>query len=379
MEKKKDFLINFLYLLVIVTIGYFAVKYLLSPLLPFIAAFIIVSISENTIQKLTFGKFSKKSATVIFIFLLVLIISLIIYLVLYGLFRETIRLTENLQNDSLIESVVSGFNEYVSSLDKNGFMYKAIITVWSYIPDADSLIEKLTAEYMPAVVSFILKFLSFFPSAVLFIFVLFISLFYIGYDYEKITAFLCLQFSEKTIETITEAKSIFFTTVKELFKSYFLLTFITFIQLLTGFMVLKVNYAFILATIISFVDLLPILGTGTVLFPWSAICFLTGDYKTAIGLLVLYAVISIFRQIAEPKIVGANIGLSPLLSLISIFVGLKLMGLRGLIVFPIILITVIRLNEKGLIKLYRNFPEKHNEKIQRTRLKFLNFKKNDKM
>ena len=93
---------------------------------------------------------------------------------------------------------------------------------------------------------------------------------------------------------------------------------------------------------------------------------------------LFYTVISVFRQIAEPKIVGANIGLSPLLSLISIFVGLKLMGFWGLIIFPIILITTIRLNEKGLIKIYRNFPENHNDKIQKTKLKFLNFKKNDK-
>lgn len=378
LEKKKDFIVNFLYIGVIIIICYFAIKYLLGPLLPFIVAFTIVSVSEATIEKLTFGKLSKKSATVIFIFILVLIISLIIYIVLYGLFREIIRLTDNLQNNSFIDNIVSGINEYISSLDRSGFLYKAVNSISSYIPDPGALIGKLSSDYMPAVVSFIFKFLSFFPSAVLFVFVLFISLFYIGYDYDKITSFFCLQLSKKTVETITEAKSILFSTVKELFKSYFLLTFITFTQLLTGFWALKINYAFILATVISFVDLLPILGTGTVLFPWSAVCFLLRDYKTAIGLLVLYAVISIFRQIAEPKIVGANIGLSPLLSLISIFVGLKLMGFWGLIVFPIILITVIRLNEKGLIGIYKNFPENHSEKIQQTKLKFLNFKKNDK-
>ena len=378
MEKKKDFIINFLYIGAIITICYFAIKYLLGPLLPFIDAFIIVSVSERTIEKLTFGKLSKKTASVIFVFLLVLIISLIIYIVLYGLFKEIIRLTGDLQSNSFFEDILTGFNEYVSSLDNDGFLYKAINSISSFIPDTDALIEKLSAEYIPSVVSFILKFLSFFPSAVLFVFVLFISLFYIGYDYEKITSFFCLQFSEKAVDTITEAKSILFSTVKELFKAYFLLTFITFTQLLTGFMVLKVNYAFILASIISFVDMLPILGTGTILLPWSAVCFLLKDFKTAIGLIVLYTVISVFRQIAEPKIVGANIGLSPLLSLISIFVGLKLMGFWGLILFPIILITTIRLNEKGLIKIYRNFPENHNDKIQKTKLKFLNFKKNDK-
>ena len=231
---------------------------------------------------------------------------------------------------------------------------------------------------MPKIISFLMGIISFFPSAVLFIFVLFISLFYIGYDYDKITSFLCLQLSENALDTITETKDILFSTVKELFKAYFLLTFITFVQLLVGFLILGIDYAFILASIICFIDLLPILGTGTVLFPWSAVCFFLGDYKTAIGLLVLYGVISIFRQVAEPKIVGANIGLSPLLSLISIFAGLKLFGLYGLIVFPIIMITVIRLNEKGLIKLYKNIPQKADGEVLKTKRKFLEFKRGDK-
>ena len=102
------------------------------------------------------------------------------------------------------------------------------------------------------------------------------------------------------------------------------------------------------------------------------------DYRVATGLLILYAVITLFRQIAEPRIVGANIGLSPLLSLISIFVGLKIMGVSGIIVFPIITMTVIRLNEKGFIKLYKNFPKNQSDVIQKSKLKFLNFKRHDK-
>ena len=159
MEKKKDFIINFLYIGAIITICYFAIKYLLGPLLPFIVAFIIVSVSERTIEKLTFGKLSKKTASVIFVFLLVLIISLIIYIVLYGLFKEIIRLTGDLQSNSFFEDILTGFNEYVSSLDNDGFLYKAINSISSFIPDTDALIEKLSAEYIPSVVYFILKFL----------------------------------------------------------------------------------------------------------------------------------------------------------------------------------------------------------------------------
>lgn len=378
MERKKEFLISFLYVCVIIAISYFAVKYLLGSLLPFIIAYLIVSVSSETIEKLTFGKLKKKTASIIFTLLIVTILAVIIYLILSGIISEAIRLYTRINNSEMLSDLGTKADEYFRSFDESSLTYKIYSTLSDYLSKDTELFEKLSSEYLPKAISFLMGFISFFPSAIIFIFVLFISLFYIGYDYDKITDFLCLQLSDRMLETISETKEILFSTVKELFKSYFLLTFITFIQLLIGFIILETDYAFILAATICFIDLLPILGTGTVLFPWSAICFLLGDYKRAVGLLVLYAVISIFRQVAEPKIVGANLGLSPLLSLISIFMGFRLFGFWGLIIFPIIMITVIRLNEKGLIKLYKNFPHTADMKIQKTKRKFLDFKRNDK-
>ena len=187
-----------------------------------------------------------------------------------------------------------------------------------------------------------------------------------------------MQLPEKVLDTFDVTKNVIFSTAKELFKSYFLLTFITFLQLLIGFLIIGIDYSLLLAAIISIVDLLPILGTGTVLEPWAAICFILGDTVTAIGLIVLYAVITLFRQVAQPKIIGAGAGLSPLLSLISIFAGLKFMGFLGIIIFPIITTTVIKLNQKGFIRLYKNFPEKNSEALTKTKLKFINFKRSDR-
>ena len=378
MEQKKKFIICFLYALVIVTIVFLAIKYLLGPLSPFIIAFLIVSVSGEAINKLTFGVFSKKTASIIFTFLLVISIAVILYLLLYGLITETIRLHGTITDSNIIGNISHRFNDYFSGLDKNSLIYKGYSMISGYLSDDSSLVKKLTEEYIPKLISFLFKFLSHIPSALLFIFVLFISLFYIGYDYDMIYDFLILQLPEKALDTLTETKSILFSTVKELFRAYFLLTFITFTQLLIGFLILKIEYAFILASIICFVDLLPILGTGTVLFPWALICFLSGDLKRAVGLLVLYAVITIFRQVAEPKIVGANIGLSPLLSLISIFAGFKLMGFGGLILFHIIVITIIRLNEKKLIRVYKSFPKASDDIIKKTKRKYLDFKKSEK-
>ena len=96
-----------------------------------------------------------------------------------------------------------------------------------------------------------------------------------------------------------------------------------------------VEYSFILALVIALVDILPVLGTGTVLIPWGLISLIGNNYPLGIGLLIGYAVIVVVRQIIEPRIIGKFIGISPLASLAAIYIGLRLMGILGLFVFPI--------------------------------------------
>ena len=110
--------------------------------------------------------------------------------------------------------------------------------------------------------------------------------------------------------------------------------FLTFCELFVGFSVLSVEYSFLLALVISTVDILPALGVGTVLIPWSVIELLTRDFKTGFGLLILWAVITVVRQIIEPKIVGGSLGLHPLVTLIGMYVGFRLFGIIGLLASP---------------------------------------------
>ena len=159
---------------------------------------------------------------------------------------------------------------------------------------------------------------------------------------------------------------------------YFLLTFITFVQLLCGFLILHINYAFILAAIISIIDLFPILGTGTVLLPWALYNLIDGNLPRTVGLCILYVTILFFRQIAEPKIVCFQTGISPLLSLIAMFCGLKILGITGLFIFPVILITIKSLNESGSIHLYKNSHETKAEISKNIKRKFISLNKNNK-
>ena len=95
-----------------------------------------------------------------------------------------------------------------------------------------------------------------------------------------------------------------------------------------------------MALFIGFVDALPILGSGTVMVPWSIICGLNGDLKLGIAIIVLLVIMSIIRQLLEPKLVSKNIGVHPIFTLIAMYTGFKIIGIIGLLVGPIVLIIV---------------------------------------
>lgn len=111
-------------------------------------------------------------------------------------------------------------------------------------------------------------------------------------------------------------------------------------ELAIGFLLLRIPYAMLLALLISIFDLMPILGTGGILLPWALVLVLMGNLPLAAGIAALYVIITAVRQTLEPKIVGAQIGLHPLATLIAMLLGLKLFGLVGLIAFPVTLAVV---------------------------------------
>lgn len=117
----------------------------------------------------------------------------------------------------------------------------------------------------------------------------------------------------------------------------------TFAILALGFLLLRVAYAPLWALAVSLVDALPVLGTGTVLLPWALICFLQGDSARAIGLIGIYVVISLTRSMLEPKLVGKQLGLDPLVTLMALYAGYKLWGFGGMLLSPLLAVTAIQI------------------------------------
>lgn len=121
---------------------------------------------------------------------------------------------------------------------------------------------------------------------------------------------------------------------------------VTLALLLAGFLLLRIPYAPLWALGVSLVDAFPVLGTGTILLPWSLICFLQADTPRAIGILGIYTVITVTRSVLEPKLLGKHLGLDPLVTLAALYIGFKLFGLPGMLFAPMITVLCVQLLPK---------------------------------
>jgi sporulation integral membrane protein YtvI len=186
------------------------------------------------------------------------------------------------------------------------------------------------------------------PRALFFLLVTLISLIYFALDLEKISTKLTKFLPQKLSSGLSRLRTEFFAVAGKYAKSYILLLLITFSIMLTGFFLLGVSNALLIATVVAILDLLPVIGVGTVLVPWSVYELVLGDTGVGIGLLVLFAVHTFIRQFAEPKIVGKNLGVHPIVTLLLLYVGYSLFGFVGLLLVPIATVLIeVTVGEKN--------------------------------
>jgi sporulation integral membrane protein YtvI len=118
---------------------------------------------------------------------------------------------------------------------------------------------------------------------------------------------------------------------------------ITFVQVLAGLLILGVDYAFSLSLLAAFLDILPLLGTGSLFVPWAVFLLVTGSTKLGVGLLIVYGLVVAVRQVLEPKILASSIGLDPLLTIIVMYAGYKVLGFLGVLLAPFLIIAFMSL------------------------------------
>lgn len=175
------------------------------------------------------------------------------------------------------------------------------------------------------------------PEAILSVVLTIMGSFYLSYDKERIFAFFRRSFPNKLVSGAISIKNNIFTSVFGQIKSQLIVSALITITVIIGLTLMQRDYSLVLGLLIGIADALPVIGAGLFLITWAIIAFITGDTVIGVGMLVLYLVVILVRQISEPRIVGHNLGLYPLATMMSLFAGFKLMGFLGMLVGPIIL------------------------------------------
>ena len=186
------------------------------------------------------------------------------------------------------------------------------------------------------------------PTAFIFTIVFLMSSYFMTADKDKISAMFVKTLPKNFLSKTVSLKKDLIFALGGYFKTQLTLMCIVFVILFIGFSIMGNEYAVIAALIISLFDALPFFGSGIFLIPWSVLGFLNSDIKTGTIAIIMYVIIVVTRQLLEPKLFGDRIGMHPLLTLMAMYVGLRLIGFFGLILGPLIVIIVKNLATAGV-------------------------------
>lgn len=351
LEKQKAFIIHCVFGFILLIIVYAGVKYVFPLLMPFVIGLIISMAFRKPIDLLSkrFG-IKRTFSSIIILILFYACLTLVISLIGARFFQFISSLFNNLPAlyKETLQPALSTFTNQMSDrfpvikVYLDDFVNNIGQSIFTYLSNISSKVVTMVTGLAGQVPTLLIK--------VIFTIV---SSFFFTIDYYKIGNFVLRQFGDKRRNVILILKDNVIGSLGKFVRAYALIISITFIEVSLGFALIGIPNPFLIGLLVAIIDVLPVLGTGAVLLPWSIIAFSMGDTRTGFGMLVLYIFITIVRQILEPKIIGQQIGLHPIVTLILMFVGVQLMGILGLFMLPIIATILVKLNKEGSIRLFK--------------------------
>ena len=328
-----------------------AIKYLLPATFPILAAIVISSLTKPIV------KAASKKSKMPYKLCGIVITSLFIFFAAYAAV---------LIGEKVVHEMSAFVRNLMEGLDREDNLIRQIIDYIEKLRDKIPLISSRDSEYSAQIYDFLMdwtksaaasiseafakgtaSFIASLPDLVFAAVVCVIALFYLTADPDGVKNGFIILIPKDYANKLKSLSEKLGTALAGYIKAYLTLMFITFAELFFGFVVLRIKYAFFLALLIAVIDILPILGVGTVLLPWSAVLFIGGHSGRGAGLLILFAVMYAVRQFTEPRLVGRFMGLHPLLTLGGAFAGYSLFGLWGMLLSPVILYGVKLAAEEG--------------------------------
>ncbi len=338
----------------IIILGVLFFKYAFRGFLPIILGWLISLVIYPLGERLSRKtKMSKRALSGILVVVFFVLIILLTALGIRRLFFELQLFAGRLQsNPEIIENALENIKNGFSRFRLFAGLEKIVSSLGEYAYIADEIINNILNSLMTAMGDFLsaaaTNIVLGIPTALLFLITLILSAFYFCVDRDKIYAFLGSLIPEGVKNKIVSFTQGGARAAAGYIKSSLILMMITFLEMLVFLTLLQVEYSLILSIIIAVVDVLPLLGVGAVLVPWSIYCFIIADVRMGVWLLVIFLAATVLRNILEPRILGKKIGVHPFLILSSAYLGFILLGGVGLLAGPIIAATLgtAKLKEK---------------------------------
>lgn len=385
-EKKKKFIINIVYTVILVALFYLFFKFAFGTILPILCAVVAAMILQkpvNFICKKTPLKRGLVSALAVLFGFAVVISGLVLLLIWVGS-----------EFKGFFQYVMIQFEDIPALVHKvEGYIANAI----GFLPEKlettvmDFVSEKLASLTAPTVtpddssMSIDLSMLSTplmgiwntakqIPTTLVSIVVAIVACCFMTADFASVKRLVLGFFQPDTRTKIVRAKRLLFPSLGKMAKAYGIIITITFCELSLGLFLLKLmgiydsGYIFVIAILTAIIDIVPVLGTGTVLIPWAVVSLLNANYPMAIGLIIIYACITVIRQIIEPKLVAAQLGIPAFLTIVSMFIGSQIFGVIGIFILPITIVMLKLLNDEGIIHIFHytdNEEVKAEEKVDK--------------
>ena len=292
-------------------------------------------------------KIKKKFGAALIIFLLIAIVAGLGYLGIVKLIREI---------QMALSNAPSLYSDLETGLGEIGKRFQGIYQIlpdniqhgWdSLLQNMDERVGSVIARLGNPAVEMTGNVVKRIPSILVAVIVVLVSAYFFTAQREEIIRW-CKKVAPKAIEA--RMSMVMYNlkyAVGGYFKAQFKIMAVVGLILLCGFLILGVDYSLLLAILIAFLDFLPFFGTGTALLPWAVYKFFVMDIKTAVGLLIIYGITQLVRQVIQPKLVGDSIGMSPLVTLVFLYIGYRLGSILGMILAVPIGMIILNLYKAG--------------------------------
>lgn len=354
----KRLTLRFIFFILLILLTIYGLPIFIQLFYPFILAFIVatlvnplVNLVNSWLNRLKIDSVSSRNfITFILTIFILMFISLMFYLIFSVLIREIIGLTTSIQKNW--SNIVLGFdniqNWFTTQIDVlprqviellDNFTENILEFIRNFSRNLLNITVATTSVVISRTSTFFLNFLTFF-----------LSLYFMISDYNNIKSFIKNHMDKRMLDTISLLKNSTLFAVGGYIKTQFILTFIAFVFMFIAFIFYGQEYALILALILALVDLLPLVGTIAVLLPWGIFEWIIGDPSKGVFLVILGIGFFLFRRVTEPKIMGTQTGLHPLLALIGIYVGIEVSGLWGALLGPLVMVILISIIRSGILK-----------------------------